>query len=150
MRHRCLLWLLMPSWLIWGAQRFTVDTVDWSRRLEFAHFSNYRTDSHKLNCMAVQTLRSTMSHLMPLRLLAGARCLLFSPIPRRPGMSLLSPMTALHFSMVRHYHFHTPYSSLARMFNPNHIYQAWCPLFSIMNRLTGITGAYIKLLVCWS
>ena len=60
--------------------------------------------------MAAQTLLSTMSHLMPLHLLTGARCLLFSSIPRQTEMSLLSLMTALHFSMVRHYYFHTPHT----------------------------------------
>ena len=113
-------------------------------------FLNYRNGFHKLNCMAAQTLLSTVSHFMPLRLLTGARCLLFSSIPRRKEVSLLSPMTVLHFSMVRHYYLHTPYPCLGRMFNPNHIYQAWCLVFSIMNPLTGTTGAYLDKLACWN
>ena len=51
--------------------------------------------------MVVQTLLSTMLHLMPRRLLTGAQCLPFNSILRPE--TFLSLTMALHCLMVRHY-----------------------------------------------
>ena len=96
-----------------GDTGFTADTVRFDPQKIFSPlFQVYscsfwrRTGSCNLNFMVVQTLLLTMLQLMPLRLLTGARCLLFNSILHLEV--LLSLMMALHCLMVRHL-LYTPY-----------------------------------------
>ena len=68
-------------------------------------FAKHRIGSYNLNFMVVQTLLSTMFHLMPLRLLTGTQCLPFNSILR--PQTLLSLTLASRCLMVCHCLLHT-------------------------------------------